>query len=90
MSGIIQTLHLMHEFLLKDEEGNVESRDRVLQDISVDIEAGSFVALLGHNGSGKSTLARHLNALLQPTEGTVWIDGHNLSLIHISEPTRPY
>ena len=46
MSGIIQTLHLMHEFLLKDEDGNVESRDRVLQDISVDIEAGSFVALL--------------------------------------------
>lgn len=79
MSGIIQTLHLMHEFLLKDEDGNVESRDRVLQDISVDIEAGSFVALLGHNGSGKSTLARHLNALLQPTEGTVWIDGHNTS-----------
>lgn len=79
MSGIIRTLHLMHEFLMKDEDGNVESRDRVLQDISVEIEAGSFVALLGHNGSGKSTLARHLNALLQPTEGTVWIDGHNTS-----------
>jgi energy-coupling factor transporter ATPase len=47
----------------------------VLDDISVEIEAGSFVALLGHNGSGKSTLARHLNALLQPTEGTVWVDG---------------
>lgn len=77
MGKIIRTLHLMHEFLMKDEDGNIESRDRVLQDISVDIEAGSFVALLGHNGSGKSTLARHLNALLQPTDGTVWVDGHD-------------
>lgn len=77
MGKIIRTLHLMHEFLMKDEDGNVESRDQVLQDISVDIEAGSFVALLGHNGSGKSTLARHLNALLQPTDGTVWVNGHD-------------
>ena len=52
-------------------------RTEFLRDISVDIEAGSFVVLLGHNGSGKSTLARHLNALLQPTEGTVWINGHD-------------
>ncbi len=77
MGKIIRTLHLMHEFLIKDEDGNVESRDKVLQDISVDIEAGSFVALLGHNGSGKSTLARHLNALLQPTDGTVLVNGHD-------------
>ena len=77
MGKIIRTLHLMHEFLMKDEDGNVESRDQVLQDISVDIEAGSFIALLGHNGSGKSTLARHLNALLQPTDGTVWVNGHD-------------
>lgn len=77
MGKIIRTLHLMHEFLMKDEDGNVESRDKVLQDISVDIEAGSFVALLGHNGSGKSTLARHLNALLQPTDGTVLVNGHD-------------
>ncbi|MGN0203858.1 MAG: energy-coupling factor transporter ATPase [Coprococcus sp.] len=77
MGKIIRTLHLMHEFLMKDEDGNVESRDKVLQDISVDIEAGSFVALLGHNGSGKSTLARHLNALLQPTDGIVLVNGHD-------------
>lgn len=75
--NIIRTLHLMHEFLLKDEDGRVESSNRVLQDVSIDIEAGSFVALLGHNGSGKSTLARHLNALLQPTGGTVWVGGHD-------------
>lgn len=75
--NIIQTLHLMHEFLIKDDEGKVEGANRVLHDVSIDIEKGSFVALLGHNGSGKSTLAKHLNALLQPTEGTVWVDGRD-------------
>ena len=77
MGKIIQALHLIHDYVQKDENGNIESKNRVLRDISVDIESGSFVVLLGHNGSGKSTLARHLNALLQPTEGTVWIDGHD-------------
>lgn len=77
MNHIIQILHLVHEFLQRDEHGNVESSERVLQDINLNIEAGSFVALLGHNGSGKSTLARHLNALLEPTEGTVWVNGHD-------------
>lgn len=77
MGKIIQTLHLIHDYVQKDENGNIESKNRVLRDISVDIESGSFVVLLGHNGSGKSTLARHLNALLQPTEGTVWIGGHD-------------
>ena len=70
MEKIIRALHLIHDYVQKDENGNIESKNRVLRDISVDIEAGSFVVLLGHNGSGKSTLARHLNALLQPTEGT--------------------
>lgn len=77
MGKIIQALHLIHDYVQKDENGNIESKNRVLRDISVDIESGSFVVLLGHNGSGKSTLARHLNALLQPTEGTVWIDEHD-------------
>ena len=77
MGKIIQALHLIHDYVQKDENGNIESKNRVLRDISVDIESGSFVVLLGHNGSGKSTLARHLNALLQPTEGTVWIDGYD-------------
>ena len=77
MGKIIQALHLIHDYVQKDENGNIESKNRVLRDISVDIESGSFVVLLGHNGSGKSTLARHLNALLQPTEGTVWIGGHD-------------
>ena len=75
--NIIRTLHLMHEFLIKDDEGKIEAANKVLQDVTIDIEAGSFVALLGHNGSGKSTLARHLNALLQPTAGTVWVDGRD-------------
>lgn len=65
MEKIIRALHLIHDYVQKDENGNIESKNRVLRDISVDIEAGSFVVLLGHNGSGKSTLARHLNALLQ-------------------------
>lgn len=77
MGKIIRTLHLIHDYVQKDENGNIESKNRVLQDVSVEIEDGSFVVLLGHNGSGKSTLARHLNALLQPTDGTVWIDGHD-------------
>ena len=77
MGKIIQALHLIHDYVQKDENGNIESKNRVLRDISVDIESGSLVVLRGHNGSGKATLARHLNALLQPTEGTVWIDGHD-------------
>lgn len=75
MEKIIRALHLIHDYVQKDENGNIESKNRVLRDISVDIEAGSFVVLLGHNGSGKSTLAKHFNALVSPTEGTVWVDG---------------
>lgn len=75
MEKIIRALHLIHDYVQKDENGNIESNNRVLRDISVDIEAGSFVVLLGHNGSGKSTLAKHFNALVSPTEGTVWVDG---------------
>ena len=52
MGKIIQTLHLIHDYVQKDENGNIESKSRVLRDISVDIESGSFVVLLGHNGSG--------------------------------------
>ncbi len=77
--GFIKIVNLMHEFIQKDEDGRVESCTQAFQHIDLDIEAGSFVVLLGHNGSGKSTLARHLNGLLQPTEGTVWIDGRDVS-----------
>lgn len=88
MSKIIRTMQLIHDYLQKDEDGKIESRDRVLQGISIDIEAGSFVVLLGHNGSGKSTLARHLNALLMPTEGTVWVDGHDTKDPSVLLPVR--
>ena len=77
--GIIKTRGLVHRFLLKNEAGESVSETAALQDINVDIEAGSFVAIIGHNGSGKTTLARHFNALLAPTEGTVWVDGKDTS-----------
>ena len=73
--GIIQTKNLAFEYIRGDEEGNVEGITRALDDINLDVEQGDFVAILGHNGSGKSTLAKHINAILYPTEGTIWVDG---------------
>ena len=62
-----------------DEDGNVEAMQRAVDGVDLDIQAGEFVAVLGHNGSGKSTFAKHINALLLPTEGTIWIDGIDTS-----------
>mgnify|MGYP002083464507 FL=1 len=73
--GIVKIKDLIYEYIRRDEEGNVEGITTAVDDVSLDIEQGSFVAILGHNGSGKSTLAKHLNAILYPTEGTVWVDG---------------
>lgn len=73
--GIIRTEQLVFEYIRRDEEGNVEGITTAVDDVSLDIRQGDFVAILGHNGSGKSTLAKHLNAILYPTEGTVWVDG---------------
>lgn len=73
--GIIKAVNLAFEYIRRDEEGNVEGILRAVDGVNLDIEAGNFVAILGHNGSGKSTLAKHLNALLHPTEGTIWVDG---------------
>ena len=61
------------EYIRRDEEGNVESINKALDEIDLDVKKGDFIAILGANGSGKSTLARHINALLTPTEGTVFI-----------------
>ena len=61
------------EYIRRDEEGNVESINKALNEIDLDVKKGDFIAILGANGSGKSTLARHINALLTPTEGTVFI-----------------
>lgn len=72
--GIIKACKLGFDYLKYDEDGNVQDTQRAVDDINLDIEAGQFVAILGHNGSGKSTLAKHLNALLLPTEGTLWVD----------------
>lgn len=73
--GIIKVRDLIYEYIRRDEEGNVEGITTAVDDVSLDISQGDFVAILGHNGSGKSTLAKHLNAILYPTEGTVWVDG---------------
>ena len=59
----------------RDEDGNVEGITKAVDNVSIDIKQGDFVAVLGHNGSGKSTFAKHLNVLVMPTEGTVWVDG---------------
>ena len=73
--GIIKVKDLIFDYIRRDEEGNVEGITTAVDNISLDINQGDFVAVLGHNGSGKSTLAKHLNAILYPTEGTVWVDG---------------
>ena len=73
--GIIKAKDLVHEYIRRDEEGNVESIQTALDKVSLDVKKGDFIAVLGHNGSGKSTLAKHINAILEPTEGSIWVDG---------------
>ena len=73
--GIVKTKDLIYNYIRRDEEDQVEEVLEAVKQVNIDIKEGKFVAVLGHNGSGKSTLAKHINALLLPTEGTVWIDG---------------
>lgn len=73
--AIVETKDLVFEYIRRDEEGNVEGITRAVDEVSLSVRKGDFVAILGHNGSGKSTLAKHINAILYPTEGTVWVDG---------------
>ena len=77
--GIIKTKNLVYEYIRRDEEGNVEGITTAVDKVSLNVKAGEFIAILGHNGSGKSTLAKHINAILSPTEGTVWVDGKDTS-----------
>lgn len=77
--GIIKTEQLVFEYIRRDEEGNVEGITRAVDEVSLEIQPGDFIAVLGHNGSGKSTLAKHMNAILYPTEGIVWVDGRDTS-----------
>ena len=73
--GIVKASDVVYEYIRRDEEGNVEGITTAVGKVSFEIAPGEFVAILGHNGSGKSTLAKHINAILNPTEGTVWVDG---------------
>lgn len=77
--NIVKTKNLTFEYIRRDEDGNVEGITTAVDNVSLDVEQGDFVAILGHNGSGKSTLAKHINAILTPTEGTVWVDGMDTS-----------
>lgn len=76
---MVKARQLVHEYIRRDEEGNPIASQTALDHVDIDIEPGSFVAILGHNGSGKSTLAKHLNVLLNATEGTLWVDGKDTS-----------
>lgn len=73
--GMIRAEKLVFEYDKRDEDGNVIGSCRAIDGVDIDIPQGSFVAVLGHNGSGKSTLAKHMNAILVPTDGTMWVDG---------------
>lgn len=73
--SILKTEKLVFEYIRRDERGEVEGITRAVDEVDLEIEQGQFIAILGHNGSGKSTLAKHMNAILYPTEGTVWVDG---------------
>ena len=77
--GIIKAKQLVHEYIRRDEEGNVEGITTAVDHVNMDIQPGEFIAILGHNGSGKSTFAKHINALLFPTEGTILVDGLDTS-----------
>ncbi len=72
---MVRTRELVFEYEKRDEEGNVIGSSRAIDEVDLDIKEGQFIAILGHNGSGKSTLAKHINAILVPTGGTIWVDG---------------
>lgn len=88
MGAFIKVKDVVCELFRRDEEGNVTDINHALDGITMDIGEGEFVAVLGHNGSGKSTLARHMNALLAPTEGAIWIDGKNTAEEENELPVR--
>ncbi len=77
--GIIKAKKLFFEYIHRDEEGNVDHIDTALNYVDLDVREGEFVAILGHNGSGKSTLAKHMNVILKPGDGVMWVDGKDTS-----------
>lgn len=78
--NFVEAKGLGHVYVRRDEDGNIEETKTALKDVNVEIRAGEFVAVLGHNGSGKSTFAKHLNVLLTPDSGTLYVDGKDASL----------
>lgn len=86
--SIIRAKQLVHEFIRRDEDNNVESITTALDHVDLEVEPGQFIAILGHNGSGKSTLAKHINALLSPTEGELIVDGMDVSDVDNAIPVR--
>ena len=74
---MVQTEKLVFEYEKRDEEGNVIGTSRAIDEVDIDVQEGQFIAILGHNGSGKSTLAKHINAILVPTQGTMWVNERN-------------
>lgn len=74
---MVQSEDLIFEYEKRDDEGNVIGMNRAIDGVDIEIAQGDFVAILGHNGSGKSTLAKHMNAILVPTGGTMWVDGRD-------------
>ena len=79
MKNILSTKNLTFDYIRRDDEGNVEGITTAVDDVTLDVQEGDFIAILGANGSGKSTLAKHINAILYPTEGTVFVDGKDTS-----------
>lgn len=79
LQNIIRTEGLQYDYVVRDEDGNEAGYYRALDNVELDVKQGDFVAILGHNGSGKSTLAKHINGILFPTGGTVWVDGLDTS-----------
>ena len=76
---MVRTDKLIFEYEKRDEEGNIIGTSRAIDEVDIDVKEGQFIAILGHNGSGKSTLAKHINAILVPTGGTMWVGGRNTS-----------
>ena len=74
---MIKVDQLSFEYIRRDEDGNVESINKAIDQVNLSVQKGEFIAILGANGSGKSTLAKHINAILYPTEGSVWVNGLN-------------
>lgn len=73
--NIIKASKLVYDYIKNDEENNIQEISRAVNQVDLDVEEGDFIAILGHNGSGKSTLAKHINAILLPTEGSLWVEG---------------